>query len=67
MFTITGKSPSTKDVYLTGKLEILVDSEGDLSSLPSDCAPGSIAYTADLSLVWIRANNKEWTQVQMGG
>ena len=32
------------------RMEFLVGSSSDLSSMP-ECAPGSIAYTADLSLV----------------
>lgn len=28
--------------------EFLIDSTGDVANLPTDCQPGSVAYTADL-------------------
>lgn len=67
MYSIVGTNPSTKDIYLTGKQEILVDSESDLSDLPDDFPPGSIAYTADLSSIWIKSNSGVWTLTQLGG
>ena len=67
MFTILGASPSTTDVHLTGRQEILVDSVSDLDSLPDDIPAGSVAYTADLVSIWIKSNAGHWTQTQIGG
>jgi hypothetical protein len=66
-FSIVGANPATKDIHLTGKLEILVDSLLDLDNLPSDAPAGSVAYTADLGQIWIKSNAGVWTAAQIGG
>lgn len=50
-------------VHVLRKLEFLIGSAADLSSIP-DCAPGSVAYTADLSYMAM-FDGTEW--VQIGG
>ena len=45
--------------------QYLVDSEDDLIDIPSHVAPGSTAYTADMSHIWQKANDGTWTS--MGG
>lgn len=50
--------------------EYLIDSEKDIASLPTPlgegdgiigiCAPGSIAYTPDLTLICILGNDNVW-------
>ena len=47
-FKIVESSPSTKDVLLTGRQEILVDSENDLATIPED-APAPAAEAAQTS------------------
>lgn len=43
------------------QMEFLIDSSSDLSGLP-ECAPGSVAYTADLSYMamW---DGSTWTKI----
>ena len=43
------------------KLEFLIGSSADLSSIPA-CAPGSVAYTADLSYMAMY-NGTTWTKI----
>ena len=52
--------------------EFLIDSEDDVANLPDSileenednvCAVGSVAYTADLSLMYMLSNNNEWTKI----
>lgn len=66
-YCIVESSPSTKDVHLTGRQEILVDSSSDLASIPETVPAGSVAYTADLSSIWIKAISGTWTLTQIGG
>jgi hypothetical protein len=40
--------------------EFLVESADDAANLPTDAAPGSIAYTADLTYVAMKDINGEW-------
>ncbi len=47
--------------------EILVDSAADLPSLPDDTAPGSVAYTADFSGMWMKDNAGKWQEIGGGG
>lgn len=66
-FQIVEQSPSTRDILLTGRQEILVDSENDLASLPAEIPAGSVAYTADLSSIWMKSISGTWTLTQIGG
>lgn len=43
--------------------EYLIDSENDLEFIPSDAAPGSIAYLPDLSSIWMKSNTGIWTLI----
>ena len=44
-------------------VEVLVSSSSEVSSLPERFAPGSVAYTADLNYIAIKALNGTWTEV----
>lgn len=44
-------------------VEVLVSSSSEVSSLPTRFAPGSVAYTADLNYIAIKAPNGTWTEV----
>ena len=44
--------------------EYIVDAVGDLTSITALCAPGSVAYTADLESIWVlAADGTTWTAV----
>ena len=45
------------------KCEVLIESSSDLANLHADLAPGSIAYTASLSPMYMKAINGTWTQI----
>ena len=40
--------------------EFLCDEETDLQNLPTDCAPGSIAFVVNGALVYMLNNKKQW-------
>jgi len=52
------------------KVEFLIDSDSDIADLPTStkegayieliCAPGSVAYTADMANIFMLGNNDEW-------
>ena len=63
-WTIVGQSPATKDVHLTGRIEVQVDSEADLSDITTDAPVGSVAYTADLSFSWVKKNDGTWVRTR---
>lgn len=53
--------------------EYLIDSENDVADLPDSvleenednvCAVGSMAYTADLSLMYMLDNHNVWTEIK---
>lgn len=46
-----------------GKCEILIESAADLEDLPDDIAPGSVAYTASMSPMYMKAIDGTWTQI----
>lgn len=60
-FKITKSSSGAEES--DNKCEVLIDSSSDLSSLPDDLAPGSMAYTASLSDMYMKAINGTWTQI----
>ena len=45
------------------KCEVLIESSGDLAGLPEEIAPGSVAYNASLSLMYMKALDGTWTQI----
>lgn len=49
------------------KCEVLIESASDLTNLPEEIAPGSVAYTASLSLMYMKAIDGTWTQIGGGG
>lgn len=49
-----------------GIREILIDSSADLANVPTDTAPGSVAYTADMSYIAMKANDGTWKQIGGG-
>lgn len=58
--------------------EFLIDGESDVANLPTSttrgstaqasacCAPGSIAYTPDMALIYMLGNDNEWHLVETG-
>lgn len=46
------------------RMEFLIGSTSDVSSIP-ECAPGSIAYTADLSVIAMY-DGSEWAYIKGG-
>ena len=44
-------------------MEYLIDSPSDISSLPVDIAPGSVAATASYDYIYRLNNNKTWVRV----
>lgn len=59
--TIVGRSADTKDVFLNGRVEALIDSEADLQKPELQAAPpGSVAYTADGALFKMKNNAGTW-------
>ena len=44
-------------------MEFQLTSEADLAQLPTDCAPGSIAYLDDYSKIWNLSNDGTWKAV----
>ena len=50
-----------------GKCEVLIESSSDLANLPEEITPGSIAYTASLTLMYMKAIDGTWTQIGGGG
>ena len=47
--------------------EYILDTPDDVASLVTDCAPGSIAYTADLGHIYILSPSREWVEVSDEG
>lgn len=47
------------------KCEILIESASDIANFPDDLSPGSVAYTADFSVMKMKDIDGSW--VQMGG
>ena len=45
------------------KVEVLIESANDLNNLPDNLAAGSIAYTASLSLMYMKAIDGAWTKI----
>ena len=49
------------------KCEVMIESSSDIDSLPEDLAPGSVAYTASLSLMYMKGLDGTWSQIGGGG
>ncbi len=45
------------------KCDVLIDSASDLTDLPEDLSPGSIAYTANMANMYMKAIDGTWTQI----
>lgn len=43
--------------------EILIDSADDLEDIPRDTAPGSVAYTPGMTLMYMKGNDGTWTRI----
>lgn len=48
------------DKVTTYVTEYIVDKDDDIKTLPTGCAPGSIALVAETSNVYILNNKREW-------
>lgn len=57
---LVNKRYVSRDVF-----EFVMDSESDLGDLPgiNDILPGSVAYTADLSKIYVLSPSDTWTEV----
>lgn len=49
------------------KCEVMIESSADVASLPEELAPGSFAYTASLSLMYMKGLDGTWAQIGGGG
>lgn len=49
------------------KCEVMIESSSDLANLPENLAPGSVAYTSSLSLMYMKGLDGIWTQIGGGG
>lgn len=56
------KSSSGKEES-ENKSEVLVDSSSDLADLPENLSPGSIAYTATLTSMWMKSLSGTWEPI----
>ena len=66
--TIVGRSASTTDVHLTGRIEALIDSEADLIQPELQASPpGSVAYSADGALFKVKNNAGAWVDFGSSG
>ena len=45
------------------KAEVMIQSADDLEDLPEQLAPGSVAYKADMSLIYMKDVDGTWTQI----
>ena len=45
------------------KVEVLIESSSDLANLPEELAAGSVAYTASMSAMYMKAIDGTWTQI----
>ena len=48
-------------------MEIMIEGAEDVASLPKECEPGSIAYTADMSYIVQLNLDGEWEVMSGGG
>ena len=60
-FAIVKSSSGTEET--ANKCEVLIESASDLTNLPEDLAPGSVAYTASMSAMYMKAIDGTWTQI----
>ena len=65
-YNILTNSAGTETQTDIGKREILIDAAGDLANIPADTAPGSVAYTADMTLMYMKANDGTWKRIGGG-
>jgi len=65
-YNILTNSLGTQTQTDIGKREILIDSADDLASIPADTAPGSVAYTADMLTMYMKANDGAWKRIGGG-
>lgn len=45
------------------RCEVLIESAADLANLPEELAAGSVAYTASMSVMYMKAINGTWTKI----
>lgn len=62
------RKKSMADGYTSSNImDIMIDNEQDIQSLPKECAEGSVAYTADNSIVYRLDQNDNWVLVTGNG
>ena len=54
---------STGTAESANKCEVLIESSSDLANLPEELAAGSVAYTASMSAMYMKAIDGTWTQI----
>ncbi len=65
MFKILSeRSGVTKNAFVR---KFLVDDESDLSNLPEDTAPSSVAHTVGLGSVWEKGLDGAWHEMNVSG
>ena len=47
----------------SGVCTIMIESASDIQNLPGDIAPGSVAYTADMSLMYMFGLDGQWHEI----
>lgn len=62
---VKATAQSNKSMY--GVNRYIADTESDVSSLPSNCAPGSSCLVAASGNTYIFNNSKEWILLGSGG
>ena len=60
-YAIVRSSSGTEET--ANKCEALIESANDLTNLPEDLAPGSVAYKADMSLMYMKDLDGSWKQI----
>lgn len=54
---------STFNYTANNYVEFVCDTENDISNLPEDCSPGSIAFVIEGAKVYMFNNSKEWVSL----
>lgn len=59
-------NPDRKEFLINGSSDVsgLPNSKAAGSSINGKCAPGSIAYTPDLKLIYILGNDDQWHKAE---
>lgn len=64
---ITKNSELRVGRVLSDTAEFLIDTPEEIGSVPTDYAPGSIAYTVDFEHIWHLSSAHEWISITGAG